>query len=73
MEMNDKIIATDVCNIEEFLNKYYRRDRYTGRGLDYASAVLQSHQESLNHFGHTLISRHDSVLGQAVWFYKEAA
>lgn len=69
--MNNKIIVTDVDNVEKFLDKYYRKDRYAGRGLDYANAVLQSHQESLSRFGHTLISRHDSILGQAVWFYKE--
>ena len=66
--MNKKIIVTDVSNVEEFLNKYYRGDRYTGRGLDYAKAVLQSHQDDFNKWGHTLISRHESVLGQAVWF-----
>ena len=65
----DKFIATDVATIEEFLDKYYRPDRYCARGEDYAASLLASHKAHFARWGHDLISRHDSVRGEAVWFY----
>ena len=60
--------ATDVTTIAEFLDRYYRADRYRGRGADYAASVLISHEAYFDKHGHDLISRHESVTGQAIWF-----
>jgi hypothetical protein len=62
--------VTDNITIQEFLSKYYRPDRYTGRGEEYAKTVLASHEKHFKELGFDLISRHESVTGQAVWFHK---
>ena len=64
------MIVTDVETVEQFLEKYYRRDRYHGRGKEYAAGLLKSHQKYFEEHGYDLISRHDSTMGQAVWFGK---
>ena len=69
----DKLIAVGCTGIPDFLDTYYRHDRYKGRGEEYAAAVLSSAQRYFEQYGHTLISRHDSTLGQAVWYYGTAA
>lgn len=69
----DRLIAIGCTDIADFLDTYYRHDRYKGRGEEYAAAVLSSAQKSVEQHGHTLISRHDSTLGQAVWYYGTAA
>lgn len=38
----------DVNNLEEFCQKYYKRERYEGRGKDYANACLESHKKKHN-------------------------
>ena len=64
-----KDAVTDVNTVEEFLRRYYKPDRYTGRGAEYAACVLKSHTEHLQRHGYDLISRHESVTGQVVTFY----
>jgi len=60
--------ATDVKTVGQFLEKYYRRDRYRGRGEEYAAGLLKSHQAHFEKYGYDLISRHDSNQGVGVWF-----
>ena len=62
------VTVTDVENVEGFLEKYYKRARYHGRGAEYAASLLESHQTYFKRFGYDLISRHDSNQGEAVWF-----
>lgn len=69
----DRLIAIGCTDIANFLETYYRHDRYKGRGEEYAASLLASTQERFEQYGHTLISRHDSTLGQAVWYYGTAA
>lgn len=58
----------DVRTVEEFLDRYYRHDRYRGRGEEYAAVVLQSHRDRFARLGYDLISRHESRTGEPVWF-----
>jgi hypothetical protein len=60
---------TDVSNITEFLSKYYKSDRYTGRGKEYAESLLNSYISDLKIDGYVIISRHESVTGEVVSFY----
>ena len=60
--------AEGVNTIEEFLYKYYRPDRYFGRGENYAKALLKSHKDDFEKYGHDIISRHESLTGYAIWF-----
>jgi len=56
-------------SVEDFLKKYYRHDRYHGRGDDYASVVLASHKRDFTEQGYTIISRHESVTGEVVAYF----
>lgn len=69
----DRLIAIACVDVEDFLSTYYRPNRYKGRGKEYAAGLLASAQARFEQYGHTLISRHDSTLGQAVWYYGTAA
>ena len=61
--------VTDVKTVAEFLDRYYRPDKYTGRGEEYAAAILKSHEEDFNKSGVDCISKHDSSTGSVVSFY----
>ena len=61
--------VTDVKTVAEFLDRYYRPDRYTGRGEEYAAVLLKSHEEEFNESGVDWISKHDSLTGSVVSFY----
>lgn len=54
--------------ITEFCKRYYKYERYEGRGKEYAAAVLASNTEDFDKYGYCLISSHDSVTGRAVKF-----
>lgn len=59
---------TDVKTVKELLDKYYRPDRYTGRGEEYAAVLVASHTKDYENDGYTIISHHDCVLGVPVFF-----
>lgn len=56
-------------SVEDFLERYYKPDRYHGRGEEYAAVLLASHQADFEQHGYDIISHHDSVTGQVVAFY----
>lgn len=58
------------CNsLEEFLEKYTQRSKHRGRGDDYVNIRIQSHQNDLDKYGFTFVTRHDSVTGDTVSYY----
>lgn len=61
--------VTDVKTVAEFLDRYYRKDKYTGRGEEYAATVLESHEKDFKELGVDWISRHESNIGEVVAFY----
>lgn len=61
--------VTDVKTVAEFLDKYYRKDRYTGRGEEYAKEVLRNHEAGFKELGVDWISKHESLTGAVVAFY----
>lgn len=56
-------------SLEEFCNFYYKKSRYSDRGLDYVLSCLESHVESLEKYGYTFITSHDSITGEIVSYY----
>lgn len=62
----NRVEATSVI---DFLEKYYKKDRYTGRGAEYAAALLASHEKDFREYGYDIISHHDSVTGEVVAFF----
>lgn len=61
-----EVIADSVA---DFLERYYKRARYHGRGEEYAAALLESHQRDFDEYGYDLISQHDSVTGEVVTYF----
>jgi hypothetical protein len=71
-DMKDKFRqyqVNDVRSIEEFLQKYTKHQRHSGRGQEYVKARIESHVQGLNKYGYTIITHHDSVTGETVSFY----
>lgn len=61
-----KTNQVQAASIEDFLSRYYKADRYTGRGEEYAATLKASYEREFQAHGYALISRHDSVTGQVV-------
>ena len=59
-ETAHKIVVTNAY-AKEFLDTYYLPERYTGRGEDYAMALLRSFISELKTYGEAWISHHDSI------------
>jgi len=56
-------------SIKDFLARYYKPDRYTGRGEEYARILEASHQADFDRDGYDIISHYDSVTGQVVAYF----
>lgn len=56
-------------SVSDFLKKYYREDRYTGRGKEYAATLLASYEEEFKEYGYCIISKHDSKSGDVCAFF----
>jgi hypothetical protein len=63
--------VTDVSTVKEFLDKYYRRDRYTGWGEEYAACLLAHHEDDFVKYGYDCISHYDSRTGEVVAIFDE--
>ncbi len=64
----ESALVTDCKTIEEFAHKYYKPDRFTGRGVDYVDCCLKSHRKSIEELGYTCLSHHDKVTGRFIAF-----
>ena len=61
--------AVQANSIEDFLDRYYKPQRFRERGEKYAAVLIASHQADFDHYGYDFISHHDSVTGRVVsWF-----
>lgn len=56
-------------SVADFLERYYKRDRYHGRGEESAARLLAIYQNDVVEMGCTWISHHDSVTGEIVSYY----
>jgi hypothetical protein len=55
--------------VADFLERYYKPERYHGRGQKYADGLLASYEQMHRMTGYIHISKHDSVTGRVVsWF-----
>lgn len=61
--------AVTAESVANFLDHYYKPDRYRGRGPEYAATLLASHEADFARDGFDLISHHDSVTGKTVAFF----
>lgn len=60
--------VSDCNNLEEFYQKYYRRDRYHMYEPDFRQQMLSSGYSELFRFGHASLSHHDNVTGETIRF-----
>jgi len=56
-------------SVSDFLDRYYKPDRYKGRGEEYAKCLLASHEANYERDGYDIISHHDSVTGNVVAYF----
>ena len=61
--------AVDAKSVSDFLDKYYKRERYRGRGTEYAKTLLTSYELEFDKRGLCFISQHDSNTGELVAFF----
>lgn len=66
-----KKYAVESNSLENFLDEFYKDSRYKGRGKEYATELLNSYEERLQKDGYVIISKHDSVRGAVVSYYKQ--
>lgn len=50
------VYHVEANSVADFLARYYKPERYTGRGEDYAACLLASHEEHLAEEGFFLRS-----------------
>ena len=53
-------------NIKDYLDRYYKKARYTGRGAEYAASLLKSYKAEYEKFGYVCTSLHDNVTGECI-------
>ena len=53
-------------SVKDYLEKYYKRDRYTGRGEEYANILLKSYEAEFKQLGFVCTSHHDNVTGEMI-------
>jgi hypothetical protein len=62
----------EATSVEDFLDRYYKPERFRGRGEEYAVALIASHTADFERDGYDVISRHDSVTRRTVAFFGPA-
>lgn len=60
------MLIVEANSVEDYLDKYYKKDRYTGRGKQYASDLLKSYQDDYNTNGYVCTSHHDNITGELI-------
>lgn len=61
--------AVQADSVADFLERYYKPDRYHGRGEESAARLLANYENDVVEMGCTWISHHDSVTGKIVSYY----
>lgn len=68
-----KQYAVQADSVEDFLQKYTKPGRHYGRGEDYAQCRIASYTQELQEKGFCFMSHHESVTGEVVSYYGQAA
>ncbi len=53
-------------SVKDYLDRYYKKDRYTGRGKEYAAALLSSYEADYKQYGYVCTSHHDNTVGEFI-------
>jgi len=61
----------EATSVADFLDRYYKHDRYRGRGEEYAAVILAGAENDVRTQGYTIASQHESVTGKVVAYFPE--
>jgi hypothetical protein len=61
----------EAASVADFLSRYYKADRYTGRGAEYVQTLRNSCERDVREKGYCCISQHDSNTGNIVFYTGE--
>ena len=61
-------IDPGTMTVREFVEKFQKHERLHGRGDDYAECVIASSEDQFRLHGYTIISRHESITGEPIWY-----
>lgn len=62
--------AVGAESVEDFLSRYMKPERFTGRGQDYVDHIIKSYTDELEKYGFCFITHHSSVTGKEIAFYE---
>jgi hypothetical protein len=65
LERHKEYQVTDVSSVKEFLERYYKPDRYQ----ECPDVILESKTQDIKRDGYCIISRHDSMTGEVVAYF----
>ena len=68
-EMFKQFAVSGCQSVDEFALKYYKPERYSGRGDEYASICLNHLKEDVRLSGYCILSNFESITGDYVAFY----
>lgn len=61
-----KLVSAD--SVEDYLDRYYKHDRYKGRGSEYASYLLDDYRSIFAERGYIMTSHFDNVTGADIFW-----
>ena len=64
-----KKYAVQADSVEDFCERYHKKEKYHDRGKEYVECDLQSHVEEFRRDGYTIIPKGTSKTGDVVAFY----
>jgi len=62
----ETIKVVEASSVEDYLERYYKHDRYKGRGEEYEAILLKSYTEEFSDRGYVCTSHHDNVTGEFI-------
>lgn len=60
----------DAESVEDFCNRYHKRESYHERGKEYMKYDIADHKTELESSGYTIITHHESVTGKTVAYFE---
>jgi len=60
------MLIVEAKSVEDYLDRYYKKSRYTLCGKEYAGELLASYQKEYAQRGYVCTSHHDNVTGEMI-------
>jgi hypothetical protein len=67
IKQGDKeMLIVKAKSVKDYLDRYYKKSRYTGRGEEYAKSLFESYQADYDKHGYVCTSHHDNLMGEFI-------